>query len=137
MPLVSARQPLCCCILGSGYVGNVWVGDERTVLSLENPRPQSPGICHVFGSSRLFTAVCRVIKSAAVQLRNKLSASASLWAPFPLSRHPMWEYACAAIVVGGVVGEIAFLHHVCLRCISMTVAGMYPGGKKPGGSQNA
>lgn len=91
----------------SNYIGEVWVGDGRTVLSLKLLALSLPAFAMSSVLSGYFTAVCRVIKSAAVQLAEQMIRISVIVAALSFIPSANVEYACAAIVVGGVAGEIA------------------------------
>lgn len=91
---------------GSDYIGNVWIGDSRTILSLKLMSFLMPfaSITAVMGG--YFTAVQRVIKTASVQLIDTLImiAATVLFLYFVPSGN--LEYSCAAVVAGCAVAEI-------------------------------
>lgn len=93
----------------SGLIGNVWIGDSRTVLSLRILALALPftAMCAVIGG--YFTAVQRVIKSAGVQMAEHLIRIGAIVFFLKIAPADNLEFACAAVVAGGVFGEIVGL----------------------------
>jgi stage V sporulation protein B len=87
-------------------IGNKWIGDGRTVLSLRLLSFSLPAFALSHVLSGYFTAVCRVIKSAAVNIAEQLIRIAVVVAAFSLTAGYTVERASAFIVLGGVIGEI-------------------------------
>ena len=88
------------------FIGTVWVGDERSVLSLKILALSLPAFAMSNVLSGYFTAVSRVVKSAGVHVAEQ--AIRITVVVLALSRVDIAnvEQACAAVVIGGVVGEI-------------------------------
>jgi len=91
---------------GAGVIGNVWIGDSRTVLSLRILAVALPflSMSAVFGG--YFTAVQRVAKSTAVGVTENLLRIGVVVGILILYAPSGLEAACAAIVVGDVISEI-------------------------------
>ena len=91
---------------GAGFIGTVWVGDERSVLSLKILALSLPAFAMSNVLSGYFTAVSRVVKSAGVHVAEQAIRITVI--VLALSRVDVTnvEGACAAVVIGGVVGEI-------------------------------
>ncbi len=87
-------------------IGTRWIGDGRTVLSLRILSLSLPAFALSHVLSGYFTAVCRVIKSAAVNMAEQLIRIGVVVAAFSLTAGYTVERACAFIVAGGVVGEV-------------------------------
>jgi stage V sporulation protein B len=87
-------------------IGNKWIGDGRTVLSLRLLSFSLPAFALSHVLSGYFTAVCRVIKSAAVNIAEQLIRIVVVVAAFSLTVGYTVERASAYIVLGGVIGEI-------------------------------
>ncbi len=88
-------------------LGKVLMGDERTVRSLRLLSVSMPCIAVSSGLNGYFTAVRRVIKSASAQvleLAIKVSVTVVLLTKFG---NMGIEYACAAVVGGGSIAEVA------------------------------
>lgn len=92
---------------GSDLIGSVWIGDDRTVLSLRLLALSLPAFAMSAVLSGYFTAVSRVIKSAVVQVIEQLIRIGIVLTALALTTGYTIETACAMIVVGGIVGEIA------------------------------
>lgn len=94
---------------GAEYIGNVWIGDSRTVLSLRLLSISLPfsAVMSVMGG--YFTAVQRVVKTASVQLAENLIRIAAIIVFLSLCPESNLEYACASVVAGGTVGGVAAL----------------------------
>ncbi len=91
---------------GADMIGNKWIGDERTVLSLRLLSLSLPAFAMAAVLSGYFTAVTRVIKSAMVQIGEQLVRIVVVILALNLSTGFTVETACAIIVIGGVVGEV-------------------------------
>jgi stage V sporulation protein B len=87
-------------------IGTRWIGDGRTVLSLRLLSLSLPAFALSHVLSGYFTAVCRVIKSAAVSIAEQLIRIAVVVAALSLTPESTVESACAIIVAGGIIGEI-------------------------------
>lgn len=88
------------------YIGLAWLEDARTILSLKLLAVALPflAMSSVFGG--YFTAVRKVIKSASAQFIEHI-IRIIITVIFLMAWMPRgMEYACVAIVVGSVVGEI-------------------------------
>lgn len=99
---------IACLLLyfGSEYIGGVWIGDSRTILSLKLLSFTLPFSTLTSVMGGYFTAVQRVIKTATVQLtENLLRVVAIVFFLFMCPADNL-EYSCASIVAGGAVGEI-------------------------------
>lgn len=92
---------------GSEMIGTRWIRDTRTVLSLRLLALSLPAFALSAVLSGYFTAVSRVIKSATVSFIEQLIRIAVVVAALSLSTGYTLERACAIIVIGGVVGEMA------------------------------
>jgi stage V sporulation protein B len=92
---------------GANLIGTTWIRDGRTVLSLKLLALSLPAFSTSAVLSGYFTAVTRVIKSAAVSVIEQLIRIAVVVAALSLSASYTVESACAVIVAGGVVGEFA------------------------------
>jgi stage V sporulation protein B len=90
---------------GANLIGTRWVGDARSVLSLRVLALSLPAFALSAVLAGYFTAVCRVVKSAAVQVAEQLIRIGVIVAALSLSRGFTTETACAVIVAGGVAGE--------------------------------
>ena len=91
--------------LGADMIGTKWIGDKRTVLSLRLLSLSLPAFSMSSVLSGYFTAVTRVIKSAAVQVAEQMVRIGVVVAALNLSAGFTVETACAIIVIGGVAGE--------------------------------
>ncbi|MDR1329079.1 MAG: oligosaccharide flippase family protein [Oscillospiraceae bacterium] len=92
---------------GAPVIGSVWIGDARTVLSL---RVLSLSLTAYALSAVLagyFTAVCRVVKSAAVAVAEQLIRIGVIVLALGVSAGYELETACAVVVAGGVAGELS------------------------------
>ena len=87
-------------------IGTKWIGDGRTVLSLRLLSLSLPAFALSHVLSGYFTAVCRVIKSAVVNIAEQLIRIAVVVAALSLTSEYTVESACATIVAGGIAGEI-------------------------------
>jgi stage V sporulation protein B len=92
---------------GAEMIGTKWIGDSRTILSLRLLSLSLPcfALSHVL--SGYFTAVCRIIKSAAVSIAEQFIRIAVVLIALSVTANYEVEYACAVIVAAGIVGEIA------------------------------
>jgi len=91
---------------GAYRIGAIWVGDGRTVLSLRILALSLPliSISSVMGG--YFTAVQRIVKSSSAQIFENLVRIAAVILLLRLIPEGNLEYACAAVSVGNVLGEI-------------------------------
>ena len=93
--------------LGAGWIGTAWLNDARTVLSLRLFAFSLPLVSVSSVLSGYFIAVRRASNTAASQLFEQLIEVGTgvlflrLFLPLGL------EYACAAVVLGSDLGEIA------------------------------
>ncbi|UOO38645.1 polysaccharide biosynthesis C-terminal domain-containing protein [Oscillospiraceae bacterium CM] len=92
---------------GADTIGRTWIGDERTVLSLRLLALSLPAFSLSAVLSGYFTAVSRVIKSAVVNILEQFIRIGVVVVALTLSKGYTVETACAVIVIGGVVGEMA------------------------------
>jgi len=98
----------------SNLIGSVWIGDSRTVLSLRLLACALPFSAMSAVIAGYFTAVQRVIKSAGVQIAENLIRIAAIVFFLRLVPPNNLEYACAAVVAGGVFGEIMGLFFIIM-----------------------
>lgn len=89
----------------SEYLGVNVIGDRRTVLSLRILAVSLPWMAMGTVFSGYFTAVCRVLKSAAVQMFEQLVRIVTVVVALSFTKHGDLEGMCAAIVAGGITGE--------------------------------
>lgn len=92
---------------GAEYIGTRWIRDTRTILSLRILALSLPCFALSAVLAGYFTAVTRVIKSAAVSIAEQLIRIGTVVAALTVSTGYTLETACAIVVAGGVVGEIA------------------------------
>lgn len=92
---------------GAEMIGLRWIGDSRTILSLRLLSLSLPAFALSAVLSGYFTAVSRVIKSAAVQIIEQLIRIGVVVFALSLTSGYTVESACAIIVIGGVIGEAA------------------------------
>lgn len=92
---------------GAEYIGTVLIGDGRTVLSLKILSFSMPFLSVGAVLSGYFTAVCKVVKSAAEQISEQLVKIAAVAAALSFVPAGDMRLACAAVVTGGVIGEAA------------------------------
>lgn len=95
-----------CLFGGAGWIGTVWIGDGRTVLSLRILALSLPFVASTAAMSGYFVAVSRVIKSASVQVGEHLMRVAVVVLLLTLYRPDDLEMAAALIVIGGVAAEM-------------------------------
>lgn len=95
-------------LLGADHIGRVWIKDARTILSLRLFALSLPFLATSSVMSGYFTAVCRVFKSAAVQLIEQLVRICVIVAFFSRAAGASSdiETACAVIVLGGAAGDL-------------------------------
>ena len=91
---------------GADWIGSVWIGDPRTILSLRLLSLSLPLVSLSASLSGYFTAVQRVIKSASVQVGEHILRVAVVVSLLHLHPPDGLEMACALVVVGGVTAEI-------------------------------
>ena len=87
-------------------LGTKWIGDCRTVLSLRLLSFSLPAFALSHVLSGYFTAVCRVFKSAAVNIAEQIIRIAVVVSALSFTSHYTVESACAVIVAGGIAGEM-------------------------------
>jgi stage V sporulation protein B len=92
---------------GAEMIGTKWIGDSRTILSLRLLALSLPAFALSHVLSGYFTAVCRVIKSAAVAIAEQIIRIAVVLIALSATANYEVEYACAVIVAGGIVGEVS------------------------------
>ena len=89
----------------SGYIGGRIIDDTKTVLSLKILSVSLPWMAMGTVFSGYFTAVCRVLKSASVQIFEQLVRIVTVVAALAIARAGDLEQMCAAVVVGGITGR--------------------------------
>lgn len=90
---------------GAEYIGNVWIGDERTILSLKILSLSLPFMSMSSVLGGYFTAVQRVLKSAAVQMTEHFIRILVVMGILVFYPPENLEYACVTVVIGGVAAE--------------------------------
>lgn len=108
-------------------IGTKIIGDSRTVLSLKLLSLSLPFVSMASVFSGYFTAVCRVVKSAAVQIAEQLTRIAVIVALLTLKGADDVETSCAVVVVGGVAGDM--MSFLLLLIIYKLDSRRYRGGK--------
>jgi len=91
---------------GAHRIGAVWVGDNRTVLSLRILALSLPLISVSSVMGGYFTAVQRIVKSSSAQIFENIVRIVAVMLFLRLVPSENLEYACAAVSVGNVLGEI-------------------------------
>lgn len=91
---------------GADYVGNVWLADSRTVLSLRLLSLSMPFLSMSSAMAGYFTAVRRVFKNACVQVAEQVIRIALTVAGLTVTLKIGIDYACAAIIGGGTAAEL-------------------------------
>lgn len=91
---------------GADQIGTKWIRDARTVLSLRLLALSLPAFSLSAVLSGYFTAVTRVVKSAAVQVIEQFVRIGVVVVALSFTTGCSVETACAVIVVGGVIGEL-------------------------------
>ncbi len=91
---------------GAYRIGAVWVGDSRTVLSLRILALTLPLISVSAVMGGYFTAVQRIVKSSSAQLFENLVRIAAVMFLLNFIPSDNLEYACAAVSVGNLLGEV-------------------------------
>ncbi len=89
----------------SDLMGLMWIKDTRSVLSLRILSISLPFLAMSSVLSGYFTAVCRVIKSAAAQFVEQVCRILIVMLFFSMALDLDTEHACAVIVAGGVAGD--------------------------------
>lgn len=102
---------------GAEYLGTYWIGDTRTVLSLRILAISLPFLSAGAVLGGYFSAVQRVIQSAAGQIFEQLIKIIVVVLALTAIPTDNLEYACAAVIVGGVAGETLsfFLLYILYR----------------------
>lgn len=92
---------------GADYIGSVWVGDARTVLSLKILAFGLPflSLCSVMGG--YFTAVQKVMKYSFVQIFEQLCMIGFTMLLIPRIPNGRLDLACAALVAGAAFADAA------------------------------
>ncbi|MCL2567895.1 MAG: oligosaccharide flippase family protein [Oscillospiraceae bacterium] len=91
---------------GAEWIGTVWIGDSRTILSLRILSISLPFLASSAAMSGYFVAVSRVVKSAPVQVGEHLVRIAVVVTLLQFYPPDGLERAAALIVTGGVLAEI-------------------------------
>jgi len=91
---------------GAYRIGAIWVGDERTVLSLRILAVTMPLIAVSSVMGGYFTAVQRIVKFSASQIFENLVRIFTVMILLGFVPPGNLEYACAAVCVGNVLGEV-------------------------------
>lgn len=92
--------------LGADYVGNVWLADNRTILSLRLLSLSMPFLSMSSAMAGYFTAVRRVFKNACVQVAEQVIRIVLTVLGLTLTLRIGIDYACAAIIGGGTAAEL-------------------------------
>ena len=90
------------------FIGTQWIGDARTVLPMRVIALSLPFLSMSAVLSGYFTAVCRVVRSAAAQLLEQLARIfVIMWllGTIPSPSEDL-ESVCVCLSVGGVVGDM-------------------------------
>lgn len=90
----------------SDTIGMRWIKDTRSVLSLRVLATSLPFLAMTSVLSGYFTAVCRVIKSAAAQFAEQLTRIFIVWVVFSMHENMQLEFSCAVIMAGGAAGDL-------------------------------
>lgn len=93
-------------ILSSELIGLRWIKDVRSILSLRVLATSLPFLSMSSVISGYFTAVCRVIKSAAAQFLEQLTRIFIVWAVFSAYGTHDLEFSCAVIMAGSAAGDL-------------------------------
>ncbi|MDR0904776.1 MAG: oligosaccharide flippase family protein [Oscillospiraceae bacterium] len=91
---------------GAPLISSKWIGDARTELSLRVLSCSLLPFALTAVLEGYFTAVCRVIKSASVNIIEQFIRIGVIVLALSASANHSLEASCAIIVAGGVVGEI-------------------------------
>ena len=89
----------------AGYLGYNVIGDGRTVLSLKILSISLPWMAMGTVFAGYFTAVCRVLKSAFVQIFEQFVRIITVVVALSFAKPGNLEEMCAAVVAGGITGE--------------------------------
>ena len=92
--------------LSAELIGTSWLGDTRTILSLRGLAFSLPFLAMSSVFSGYFIAVRRAIKSASVQIAELLVRITVTLVLLPFFLPRGLEYACLAVVIGAVLGEL-------------------------------
>lgn len=88
-------------------IGFLWVGDARTVLSLELLAPSLPAVSLSSVLAGYFTATGRVYKTAAIGLLEQLLRIGLVMGLLKLVPGGDLEKSCGSVVAGGTLADIA------------------------------
>ena len=91
---------------GANWIGTVWIGDARAVLSLRILALSLPAVACLAVMGGYFTAVSRVVKAASVQVIEHLIRVFIIVGLLTIRAPRDLEEACALIVIGGVTAEL-------------------------------
>ncbi|MBS4917694.1 MAG: polysaccharide biosynthesis protein [Clostridiales bacterium] len=100
---VTAGSVLFC---SAGLIGNQWLADSRTVLSLRVLAFALPFLAVSSCFNGYFLAKRRVVKSSAAQIFEQFAGMAATILVITLFMPDSLEYACCAIVIGSVASEV-------------------------------
>jgi stage V sporulation protein B len=92
---------------GAHRIGCVWVGDERTVLSLKILAVGLPFLSFCSVMAGYFTAVQRLTKYAAVQVFEQLCMIGAIMFLVPLIPEGRLDLSCAALTLGAALADVA------------------------------
>ena len=109
--LITGSTACLALTLSADYVGSVWLGDARTILSLRLLAVSLPAIAVSSALSGYFTAIRKVYKNAVAQLLEqfvKLTVTAAALTVFAPPGAGL-EYMCAIVVGGASLAEGASL----------------------------
>lgn len=115
---------------GAEFVGTRLIGDSRTVLSLRLLSISLPFLSMGSVLSGYFTAVGRVTRSAIAQILEQVVRIATIVAVLFFMNITDIEKACAAIVIGGIAGEI--FSFLIITSFYIYDKRRYPSGKEKG-----
>ncbi len=90
---------------GAYRIGAIWIGDNRTVLSIRILALCLPFIAVSSVMGGYFTAVQRIVKSSSAQIFEHIIRLAAVMFLVSLVPAENLKYACAAVSIGNVVGE--------------------------------
>lgn len=118
---VTAGSVLFC---SAGLIGNQWLADSRTVLSLRVLAFALPFLAVSSCFNGYFLAKRRVAKSSAAQIFEQFAGMAATILVITLFMPDSLEYACCAIVIGSVASEVlSCLFVFVLYCFEKRRAG--------------
>lgn len=105
-------------------IGFLWVGDARTVLSIQLFAMSLPFISLSSTVSGYFTATSRVYKTAIVQVSEQLLRIGLVAGMLSLAPAGDLEMTCACVVAGGVIAEVfSFIFISALYAIDRHIHG--------------